>query len=199
MANELDGIKVAILSTDGFQMSELIEPKRALEEAGADVDVLAPPKLSPSRKGTECPEDMIQGFKHHTMAGRVKIDGLIADADPADYDAVHLPGGVINADAIRIDKDAQDFVKVFATDKPLGVICHGPWLLVSAGLVNGRQLTSWPTLADDIRNAGGRWEDREVIRDGNWVSSRMPADLPMFNRTLIEVIREWAAKTEAAA
>jgi protease I len=199
MANELDGIKVAILSTDGFEMSELTEPKRALEEAGADVDVLAPPKSAPSRKGSECPDDMIQGFKHHTKAGRVKIDGLIADGDPADYDAVHLPGGVINADAMRIDKDAQDFVKAFATDKPLGVICHGPWLLVSAGLVNGRQLTSWPTLADDIRNAGGRWEDREVVRDGNWVSSRMPVDLPVFNVTLIEVIREWAAKTEAAA
>lgn len=199
MANELDGIRVAILATDGFQMSELTEPKRALEEAGADVDVLAPPKSAPSRKGSECPDDMIQGFRHHTKAGRVKIDGLIADADPADYDAVHLPGGVINADALRIDKDAQDFVRAFATDKPLGVICHGPWLLISAGLMNGRHITSWPTLTDDIRNAGGRWDDREMIRDNNWVSSRMPDDLPVFNRALIETIREWAARTEAAA
>lgn len=199
MPNELDGIRVAILATDGFEISELIEPKRALCGAGADVDILAPPKDSPSRKGSEAPEDEIQGFKHHDRAGRVKVDGLIANADPDEYDAVHLPGGALNADALRIDKDAQNFVKAFATEKPLGVICHGPWLLVSAGLVKGRQLTSWPTLKDDIVNAGGRWEDRDVIRDGNWVSSRMPKDLPVFNRALIEMIREWAAKTEAAA
>jgi protease I len=199
MPNELDGIRVAIIATDGFEVSELVEPKRALCEAGAEVDVLAPPKNSPSRKGSDTPEDEIQGFRRHDRAGRVKVDGLIADADPDDFDAVHIPGGVINADAIRIDKDAENFVKAFANDKPLGVICHGPWLLVSAGLVKGRQLTSWPSLKDDIVNAGGRWEDREVLRDKNWVSSRMPADLPVFNRALIEMIREWASKTEAAA
>jgi protease I len=199
MAKELDGIRVAILATDGFELSELTEPKRALEEAGADVDVLAPGKSSPSRKGSDCPDDEIQGFKHHSRTGRVRVDKEIADADPGDYDAVHLPGGVINADALRIDKDAQRFVQAFATEKPLGVICHGPWLLVSAGLMNGRKLTSWPTLEDDIRNAGADWEDREAIRDKNWVSSRKPDDLPVFNRMLIEVIREWAARTEAAA
>ncbi len=199
MANELDGMRVAILATDGFELSELTEPKRAIEEAGADVDILAPAKSSPSRKGSDCPDDEIQGFKHHQKAGRVRVDGVIADADPAEYDAVHLPGGVINADAIRIDKDAQRFVQAFATDKPLGVICHGGWLLVSAGLVKGRKLTSWPTLQDDLRNAGAQWEDREMIRDKNWVSSRKPDDLPVFNRALIEVIREWASRTEAAA
>lgn len=199
MANELNGIRVAILATDGFELSELTEPKRALEEAGADVDVLAPEKSSPSRKGSDCPDDEIQGFKHHSRSGRVRVDKKIADADPGDYDAVHLPGGVINADALRIDKDAQRFVQAFATEKPLGVICHGPWLLISAGLVKGRKLTSWPTLADDIRNAGAEWEDREAIRDKNWVSSRKPDDLPEFNRMLIEVIREWASRTEAAA
>jgi len=199
MPNELDGIKIAIIATDGFEVSELTQPKRALCEAGAEVDVLAPAKDSPSRKGSDTPDDEIQGFKHHDRAGRVKIDGLIADADPDEYDAVHLPGGVINADALRVDQDAQDFVRAFATEKPLGVICHGPWLLISAGLMNGRQLTSWPTLKDDIVNAGGRWQDREVIRDNNWVSSRMPDDLPVYNRALIEMIREWAAKTEAAA
>lgn len=199
MANELDGIRVAILATDGFELSELTEPKRALEEAGADVDILAPAKSSPSRLGSDCPNDEIQGFKHHQKSGRVRVDGLIADADPSEYDAVHLPGGVINADAIRMDKDAQRFVQAFATDKPLGVICHGPWLLVSAGLVDGRKLTSWPSLEDDLRNAGAQWEDREMIRDNNWVSSRKPDDLPVFNRALIEVIREWASRTEAAA
>lgn len=199
MAKELDGMRVAILATDGFELSELTEPKRALEDAGADVDILTPAKSSQSRQGSDCPEDEIQGFKHHQKAGRVRVDGVIADADPAEYDAVHLPGGVINADALRIDKDAQRFVQAFATDKPLGVICHGGWLLVSAGLVNGRKLTSWPTLQDDLRNAGAQWEDREMIRDKNWVSSRKPDDLPVFNRALIEVIREWASRTEAAA
>ena len=135
MASELEGIRVAILATDGFELSELTEPKRALEEAGADVDVLAPAKSSPSRKGSDCPDDEIQGFKHHSRSGRVRVDKEIADADPDDYDAVHLPGGVINADALRIDKDAQQFVQAFATEKPLGVICHGPWLLISAGLM----------------------------------------------------------------
>jgi protease I len=199
MASELEGIRVAILATDGFELSELTEPKRALEEAGADVDVLAPAKSSPSRKGSDCPDDEIQGFKHHSRSGRVRVDKEIADADPDDYDAVHLPGGVINADALRIDKDAQQFVQAFATEKPLGVICHGPWLLISAGLMKGRKLTSWPTLEDDIRNAGADWEDREGIRDKNWVSSRKPDDLPTFNRLFIEVIREWSSRTEAAA
>jgi protease I len=199
MAKELDGIRVAVLATDGFELSELTEPKRALEDAGADVDILAPARSAQSRQGSDCPDDELQGFRHHNRVGRVRIDGLIADADPEDYDAVHLPGGVINADAIRIDEDAQRFVQTFGNDKPLGVICHGPWLLVSAGLVKGRKLTSWPTLEDDIRNAGGEWEYREVVRDKNWVSSRMPADLPAFNRTLIETIREWSSRKEAAA
>jgi protease I len=199
MANELEGIRVAILATDGFELSELTEPKRALEEAGADVDVLAPPKSAPSRKGSDCPDDEIQGFKHHSRSGRVRVDKQIGDADPNDYDAVHLPGGVINADALRIDKDAQQFVQGFATEKPLGVICHGPWLLISARLAKGRKLTSWPTLEDDLRNAGADWEDREAIRDKNWVSSRKPDDLPAFNRLLIEVIREWSSHTKAAA
>jgi protease I len=198
-AKELDGMRVAILASDGFELSELTEPKRALEEAGAEVDVLAPAKAAQSRQGSDCPDNEIQGVKHHTKAGRVRIDGLIADADPEEYDAVHLPGGVINSDALRIDEDAQEFVQAFANDKPLGVICHGAWLLVSAGLVKGRKLTSWATLEDDIRNAGGDWEYREVIRDKNWVSSRMPADLPAFNRTFVEVIRERASRREAAA
>lgn len=199
MAKELDGIRVAILATDGFEQSELTEPKKALEEAGAKVDVLSPAKSSQSRQGTDAGEDEIQGFKHHDKGERVKVNGLIAAADPDEYDAVHLPGGVINADAIRMDKDAQRFVQAFAKDKPLGVICHGGWLLVSAGLVDGRKLTSWPTLQDDLRNAGAQWEDREMIRDRNWVSSRKPDDLPVFNRALIEVIREWTSRTEAAA
>lgn len=199
MATGLEGIKVAILSTDGFEQSELLEPKKELLAAGAEVHVLAPAKSSPSRKQSNTAEDEIQGFKHHDRVDRVKVDGLIADADPADYDAVHLPGGALNADALRIDPDAQEFVQAFAEDKPLGVICHGPWLLVSAGLVEGRKLTSWPTLKDDIVNAGGEWQDREVLRDRNWVSSRKPDDLPAFNKALIELIREWASKTKAAA
>ena len=199
MATGIEGLHVAILATDGFEESELLEPKKKLEEAGAKVHVLAPPKTAPSRSKSDTAKDEIQGFKHHEKGDRVKVDGLIAEANPADYDAVHLPGGVANGDALRIDKDAQKFVQAFGTDKPLGVICHGPWLLVSAGLVKGRKLTSWPTLEDDIRNAGGEWEDREVLRDGNWVSSRKPDDLPAFNEALIELIREHAGKSKRAA
>lgn len=199
MATGLEGLKIAILATDGFEQSELLEPKKALSEAGAHVHVLAPPKSAPSRSKSDTGGDEIQGFQHHEKGDRVKVDGLIAEADPAEYDAVHLPGGVANGDALRVDRDAQKFVQAFAQAKPLGVICHGPWLLVSAGLVKGRKLTSWPTLQDDIRNAGGAWEDREVLRDGNWVSSRKPDDLPAFNKALIEVIRDYSEKAKKAA
>jgi len=177
MASNVSGKRVAILATDGFEQAELIEPKRALEEAGARVEVLSP-------KGKE-----IQGMQHHDKGDKVPSDGTIGDARPGDYDAVLLPGGVANGDALRIDQDAQEFVRhIDRAGKPLAVICHGAWLLVSAGLVPDRTLTSWPTLRDDIRNAGGQWEDREVIRDRNWVSSRKPDDIPAFNRAFIELL-----------
>ena len=172
----LHGMRVAILATDGFEQSELLKPREALQEAGARVDVLTP-------DGKD-----IYGMKHHDKADTIDADGAIKGADAKDYDAVMLPGGALNADALRIVPEAQEFVReIDRQEKPIAVICHGPWLLVSAKLVNGRTLTSWPTVRDDIINAGGAWQDREVMQDRNWVSSRKPDDIPAFNRTMIEL------------
>jgi protease I len=130
-------------------------------------------------------------MKHDDKADKFNVDSTIDQARPDDFDAVLLPGGALNADALRIDKAAQDFVRQMdAAGKPIAVICHGPWLLVSANIVEGRTLTSYHTIQDDIRNAGGNWVDREVITDRNWVSSRQPSDIPAFNREMIHLISE---------
>ena len=174
MANSLDGLKVAVLAVDGFEQAELVEPKRALAEAGATVHVIS------EKPGK------IQGFKHVDKGDTVDVDVTFDKATADDYDAVVLPGGVVNGDAIRLLPQAQAFVK--AADnakKPIAVICHGGWLPVSAGIIKGRTLTSWPTLQDDIRNAGGTWVDREVVEDNNLISSRKPDDIPAFNKALI--------------
>src|SRR5437016_5296629 len=151
---QLSGLKVAVIAADGYEQAELLEPKKALEEAGAEVLVIAP-------KPGE-----IQGFKHWDKADTMAVDLELAQAKPAEFDAVLLPGGVINADALRIEKKAQELVQEMdRARKPIAVICHGPWLLISAGLAKGRHMTSWPTLQDDLRNAGVQWEDKECIRD----------------------------------
>jgi protease I len=174
MANALAGCKVAVLAVDGFEQAELIEPRRALTEAGATVHVIS------ARAGK------IQGFRHVDKGDSVDVDATFDKAAPSDYDAVVLPGGVVNGDAIRLLPQAQAFVKaVDQAKKPIAVICHGTWLPVSAGLVKGRTVTSWPSLQDDIRNAGGTWVDKEVVEDGNFITSRKPDDLPAFNKTLI--------------
>ncbi|RKT22048.1 protease I [Paraburkholderia sp. RAU2J] len=174
MASTLNGCKVAVLAVDGFEQAELAEPKRALAQAGATVHVIS---VKPGK---------IQGFKHVDKGDAVEVDTTFDQARADDYDAVVLPGGVVNGDAIRLLPQAQAFVK--ATDdagRPIAVICHGTWLPVSAGIIKGRTVTSWPSLQDDIRNAGGTWVDQEVVEDGNLISSRKPDDLPAFNRTLI--------------
>ncbi|WP_250471883.1 type 1 glutamine amidotransferase domain-containing protein [Caballeronia sp. GAFFF1] len=177
MAISLNGYKVAILAVDGFEQAELVEPQRALKEAGAQVDVI-------SQKPGE-----IQGFEHVDKGDTVKVDRTLDEATAADYDAVVLPGGVVNGDAIRLDAKAQAFVKeADAAKKPLAVICHGGWLPISAGIVAGRTMTSWPSLQDDVRNAGGTWVDQEVQIDGNLITSRKPDDLPAFNQALIEAL-----------
>jgi protease I len=182
MSTQLNGRRIAILVTDGFEQIELTSPREALEKAGAKCVVISP-------KGGE-----VQGFKHHDKADRIKVDLELSKADPNEFDGVLLPGGVINGDALRIENKAQQFVQEMdRAGKPVMVICHGPWLLVSAGLVKGRTITSWPTLRDDIRNAGGNWQDREVIRERNWVSSRKPDDLPAFNKAIVEVVAEGRA------
>jgi len=179
---ELKGRRVAILATDGFEQIELTSPREALENAGAKCVVVSPK------------DGEIQGFKHHDKADKIKVDLSLNKADANDFDAVLLPGGVINGDALRVEKRAQQFVQeIDRAGKPVMVICHGGWILVSSGLVQGRTMTSWPTLQDDIRNAGGNWRDERVIRDRNWVSSRKPDDLPAFNAEIVAALGESGA------
>ncbi len=175
----LKGMKVAILSTDGFEQAELFEPRKALEGAGATVHVVAP------KAGK------IQGFKHVDKGDTVAVDKTFEQAKPDDYDGVVLPGGVANGDALRMDEGARRFIEtVNRAHKPIAVICHGTWLLVSTGIVKGHTVTSWPSLQDDIRNAGGKWVDKQVVHDGNLISSRKPDDLPAFNKTMIEALEQ---------
>lgn len=185
---QLSGLRVAAITTDGVEQVELLEPRKALEQAGAQVLVVAP------KAGK------VQGFKHHDKADQIPVDLTLDQADPADFDAVLLPGGVINADALRNEKKAQEIVRqIDRRGNPIAVICHGGWLLVSAGLTRGHIMTSWPTLQDDIRNSGAGWEDREVIRDRNWVSSRKPDDIPAFNREVIKLFSEAVEKRQRVA
>lgn len=175
--SQLHGLKVAILVDDLFEQAELQEPLRALQAAGATAHVVSP-------KGPT-----VSGMRHDKPGDAFKVDVPLASARPQDYDGLVLPGGVINADALRMVEPARAFVRAFDDHaKPIAVICHGAWLLVSAGLVQGHTLTSWPSLQDDIRNAGGTWVDREVVSDANWTSSRKPDDLPAFNRAFIEAL-----------
>jgi protease I len=177
MDQSLRGIQVAILVTDGFEQAEFTEPKAAFEREGAITKVVS------GKTG------QVQGFKHDTKADKFNVDMTFQELDANDFDAVLLPGGVMNADQIRMVPEAQRFVKDMQEQKkPIAVICHGGWLLVSAGLVDGRTMTSWPSLQDDIRHAGGKWVDQEVVTDRNWVSSRKPDDIPAFNAKAIELI-----------
>ena len=184
MEKNLQGMRVAILATDGVEDAELREPRTALEQAGAEITLFAP------KQGE------IQSFKHHDKADRFKVDRTLNEADPEEFDAVLLPGGALNADTLRVQPRAQEFVRdMDRNQKPIAVICHAPWLLVSAGCVRGRTLTTYHTIQDDIRNAGGKWEDQEVVHDGNWVSSRQPSDIPAFNRE----IRLFAEKRQSTS
>jgi protease I len=177
MANLTD-FRVAVLATDGFEESELTEPLKALRDAGAQVTILS---LKPGQ---------IQGVRHDLdKTSKVKVDRTIGEVRPEEFDAVLLPGGTVNADSLRMVPEVQPFLRAMQdTGKPISAICHAPWELVSAGLVSGRTLTSYHTLQDDIRNAGGHWVDREVVHDGNWVTSRQPGDLPAFNRALLALL-----------
>jgi protease I len=186
-SDELTGVRVAILATDGFEEAELVEPRRALDAAGAKTVVISP------KSGK------LQGMKHHDKAGTVSADQTLDQANPAQFDAVLLPGGALNADALRVNKSAQDFVREMDREgKPIAVICHGSWLLVSAGLTKDRTLTSFFTIQDDLENSGAHWVDQEVIRDRNWVSSRKPADIPAFNREILELFSGTKARAQRA-
>jgi protease I len=176
---KLDGMRVAIVVATDFEQVELEEPRKALEEAGATTKIVSP------KAGK------ITGMDHDEKKDEFDVDLTLDEAKPEDFDAVLLPGGALNADFLRMQPKAQDFVrKINSASKPMAIICHAPWLLVSAGLLKGRRLTSYYTIRDDIRNAGGQWEDREVIRHTNWVTSRQPSDIPAFNREMISMFAE---------
>lgn len=173
---ELDHLRVAVLATDGFEESELTEPVRALREAGATADIIAP------RSGS------IQAFRHHDKSTTVRVDRALSEVKPENYDALLLPGGALNADAMRAVPQALSFIqRMSAMGKPIAAICHAPWELISAGVVKDRLLTSYPSIQDDVRNAGGFWVDREVAVDQDLVTSRQPSDLPAFIKQMIRV------------
>ncbi len=177
-------MKVAILVSDGFEQSELTGPRDALQQHGCDTLIVSP---QPGK---------VQGFRHHDKGEQFDVDLPLAQASAQDFDAVLLPGGVINGDQLRTIPEALRFVRDMDDDgKPIFVICHGGWTLVSAGLVDGRTMTSWPTLRDDIINAGGDWVDSEAVVDGNWVSSRKPDDIPAFNQKMLDLLQQRQAGT----
>jgi protease I len=179
MGTELQGKRIAFLATDGVEQVELTEPWNAVDQAGGRPELV-------SLKGGE-----IQGFDHHDKADAFPVDKTVAEADPADYDALVLPGGVINPDILRMDRNAMGFVAAFFEQgKPVGAICHGPWSLVETGMVKGRTVTSWPSLRTDIENAGGRWVDEEIVIDRGLFTSRKPDDLPAFCAKLVEEAAE---------
>jgi protease I len=174
---DLTSKKIAIIATDYFEESELIEPLASLRDMGAEVIVAAPH------------DDIIQALRHVEMGQEVVVDKTIDKLDSGEYDAVVLPGGVVNADHLRVNATAQEFVQdMMEAGKPVAAICHAPWLLVSSGLVKGKTLTSYPTLADDIRNAGGNWVDEEVAVDGNLITSRKPDDIPAFVEAIAKAL-----------
>jgi protease I len=176
---KLDGKKIAFLATDGVEQVELVEPRKAVESEGAEVELIS------LEKGE------FQGFEHLDKGETFTADKAAKDADPDDYDGLVLPGGVANPDFLRSDEDAVRFVRAFFdAKKPVGAICHGPWTVVEADVIKGRTLTSWPSLKTDIRNAGGQWVDEEVHVDQGFVTSRKPDDIPAFNAKIVEEFAE---------
>ncbi len=183
MSDTLKGKNIAILATDGFEQVELTKPKQALEEAGAKTAVVSPK------------ENKIKGWDMKEWGKDVPVDVPLTSADPSRYDALLLPGGVMNPDQLRMIPEAVRFVKHFFDEgKPVASICHGPWMLVEADAVRGRTVTSWPSLKTDIRNAGGTWVDQEVIVSNGVVTSRKPDDIPAFNREMISLFAKGLEK-----
>jgi protease I len=175
VADKLQGKRVAFLATDMVEQVELTEPWQALVDEGAEVELIS------------LEEGEIQGFNHYDKADTFKVDRTVEEARAEDYDALVIPGGVGNPDTMRTDENAVQLVRdFFEQGKPVGVICHGPWMLVEAGVVRDRKVTSWPSLQTDIRNAGGNWVDEEVVVDQGLVTSRKPDDLPAFNKKIVE-------------
>jgi protease I len=186
MAN-LNGIKVAILVTDGFEQVELVEPRKALDQAGAKTQIVSPKN------------DSVRGWKFTEWGDELPVDVPLSDTRPDNFDALLLPGGVINPDKLRMIPEAVSFVKSFFTaKKPVAAICHGPWTIIEADEARGRRIASWPSLKTDLRNAGAQWIDQESVVDGNLVSSRNPDDIPAFNRAMIDLFGGTQAKAKHA-
>ncbi len=186
MPSNLRGKKIAILATDGFEQVELTEPRKVLDQAGATTVVIAPK------------DGEIKGWKSKEWGDTVRVDKNLNQATPDEFDALLLPGGVMNPDHLRMEPKAVQFVRDFvATGKPVAAICHGPWMLVEAGVVKGKTVTSWPSIRTDLLNAGAKWVDQEVASDGQFITSRKPDDIPAFSRKVIEAIGRGAAQQAA--
>jgi protease I len=179
----IEGMKVAILVENGFEQVELVEPRKALDQAGAETRIVSPRNQH------------VKGWKFTDWGDELKVDVALDQAMPQHFDALLLPGGVMNPDALRIQPKAVAFVKAFFdAGKPVAVICHGPWTVIEAGAARGRQIASWPSLKTDLRNAGAEWMDREVVVDNNLVSSRKPDDIPAFNREMLKLFGQRTAR-----
>jgi protease I len=188
MAKDLKDLKVAILVADGFEQQEMTEPRKALDEAGASTQIVSPV------------EGQVEGWNHFDKGDKFPVDVPLAEAQPDDFDALLLPGGVANPDQLRMRPEAVQFVKsFFDAGKPVAVICHGPWTLIEAGVVKGRKMTSWPSVKTDLINAGADWVDQEVVTDNGLISSRKPDDIPAFNRKMLEEFAEGRHRQQKAA
>ena len=186
--NTLEGCKVAILVTDGFEYVELVEPRKALDEAGADTNVVSPK------------QDRVRGWKFTDWGNEIAVDQPLDRTKADDFDALLLPGGVINPDSLRMQPKAVAFVKAFFdAGKPVASICHGPWTVINAGAARGRRVTSWPSLEVDLRNAGAQWVDEEAVTDKGLVTSRRPDDIPAFNRAMIALFAGAPAQGQRTA
>jgi protease I len=182
--DKLHGLRVAILATDGFEQVELLEPRRALDEAGAETSLVSPKS------------DRVRGWDFTDWGDDLPVDIPLEQARPQDFDALLLPGGVMNPDTLRTIPAAVAFAKAFFdADKPVAAICHGPWTIIETGAARGRRIASWPSLKTDLRNAGAEWRDEEVVVDHNLVSSRKPDDIPAFNREMIALFGQVPAHT----
>ena len=188
MANDLQGKRIAFLFTEGAEQDEVTEPLEAVRNAGADVDIVS------LEKGE------VEMWKHFDKGDKIEAEKAVSDADASDYDGLVLPGGVANPDQLRTDRDAVKFVRAFFEQKkPVGVICHGPWMLVEANVVKGRKVTSWPSVKTDLINAGANWVDEETVVDDGLVTSRKPDDLPAFNAKIVEEFAEGKHEEQRAA
>jgi protease I len=184
----LDGVKVAILIDNGFEQVEMTEPRKALDQAGANTRIVSAQSAT------------VRGWKFSDWGDEFPVDTQLNQADAGDFDALLLPGGVMNPDTLRMQPPAVDFVKAFFdAGKPIAVICHGPWTVIEAGAARGRRIASWPSLKTDLRNAGAEWVDQEVVLDGNLVSSRKPDDIPAFNRAMLDLFGQVRAQARPAA